>query len=55
VNDGVHSANITLIGQYATGNFTKASDGHGGTLIGDPPVVAQTDPPPAALVNPHSA
>ncbi len=53
VADTVHSAGITLLGQYVVGQFTKQSDGHGGTLVGDPPVVAQTDPAPAALVNPH--
>jgi hypothetical protein len=50
----VHSANLTLLGQYVVGQFTSASDGHGGTLIGDPPVaVATTDPAPTALVNPR--
>ena len=53
VADTVHSANITLLGQYVVGNFTKASDGHGGTLVGDPPVTAQTDQQAAGLVNPH--
>jgi hypothetical protein len=53
VSDGVHTANITLIGQYTTAQFTKASDGHGGTLVGDPPVVAQTDQPAVGLVNPR--
>jgi hypothetical protein len=47
------SASITLLGQYvagAGGSFTSASDGNGGTRVGDPPVVAQTD----LLANPHS-
>jgi hypothetical protein len=43
VSDGINTANITLLGQYSTAQFTKASDGHGGTFIGDPPV-AQPDP-----------
>jgi hypothetical protein len=38
VTDGVHTANLTLLGQYVTAQFTSGSDGHGGTLIGDPPV-----------------
>ena len=38
VSDGIHTANLTLLGQYTTAQFTKQSDGHGGTLIGDPPV-----------------
>jgi autotransporter passenger strand-loop-strand repeat protein len=54
VSGGNHVANLTLLGQYTVGQFTSASDGHGGTLVGDPPVVAQTDPQPG-LVTPHSA
>jgi autotransporter passenger strand-loop-strand repeat protein len=38
VSDGTHTANITLLGQYVTAQFTKASDGAGGTLVGDPPL-----------------
>jgi autotransporter passenger strand-loop-strand repeat protein len=38
VSDGINTANITLLGQYVAGNFTKQSDGNGGTLITDPPV-----------------
>jgi autotransporter passenger strand-loop-strand repeat protein len=55
VTDGAHTANIMLLGQYVTGQFTKASDGHGGTLIGDPPAVTAADPAPAAMVNPQHA
>jgi len=33
VTDGVHTANIALLGQYMAASFTAASDGHGGTLI----------------------
>ncbi len=43
VSGGGNVANITLLGQYVVGQFTSASDGHGGTLVGDPPVVAQTE------------
>jgi autotransporter passenger strand-loop-strand repeat protein/YD repeat-containing protein len=38
VSDGVHTAQLTLLGHYVTSQFTLASDGNGGTLIGDPPV-----------------
>ena len=56
VNDHAgHIANIALLGQYVEGQFTKQSDGMGGTLVGDPPVVAQTDPQSLGLVNPHQA
>ena len=40
VTDGVHTANLTLLGQYVTAQFTSANDGHGGVLIGDPPAPA---------------
>jgi hypothetical protein len=33
VNDGTHTANIQLLGQYTASEFAAASDGHGGTLI----------------------
>jgi hypothetical protein len=50
VSSGGVSADITLLGQYLQGNFKISDDTHGGTLVADPPVVAQTD----LLVNPHS-
>jgi hypothetical protein len=40
VSDGTHAANLTLLGQYVTAQFTKAGDGHSGILIGDPPAEA---------------
>jgi probable HAF family extracellular repeat protein/autotransporter passenger strand-loop-strand repeat protein len=36
VTDGTHTANLTLLGQYSTGNFSLASDSHGGTVVTDP-------------------
>jgi hypothetical protein len=33
VTDGVHAANIALIGQYTASEFALSNDGHGGTLI----------------------
>jgi autotransporter passenger strand-loop-strand repeat protein len=50
VTDGLHTANLTLLGQYVTAQFTLASDGHGGTFVGDPPLTAMTDPSPETLV-----
>lgn len=38
VTDGTHTANLTLLGQYSTANFSLSSDGHGGTVITDPAV-----------------
>jgi autotransporter passenger strand-loop-strand repeat protein len=37
VTDGTNTANLTLLGQYSTANFSLASDGNGGTIITDPP------------------
>ncbi|HZP79366.1 MAG TPA: hypothetical protein VFB45_24745, partial [Pseudolabrys sp.] len=39
VSDGTHTANLLLLGNYVAGNFTAQTDGHGGTLITDPPVI----------------
>ena len=39
VSDGTHTANIALTGNYSLANFTASSDGHGGTIIVDPPVL----------------
>jgi autotransporter passenger strand-loop-strand repeat protein len=33
VNDGAHTANVQLLGQYMASEFAAASDGNGGTLI----------------------
>jgi hypothetical protein len=38
VTDGTHSADLTLVGHYVTGNFTLHDDGSGHVLIVDPPV-----------------
>jgi hypothetical protein len=38
LTDGTHTAQIALLGQYVTANFKLSDDGHGGTLIVDPPV-----------------
>lgn len=38
VSDGTHTAAILLLGQYLAANFNMASDGHGGTLVTDPPI-----------------
>jgi autotransporter passenger strand-loop-strand repeat protein len=41
VSDGSHVASLELLGQYTAADFALSSDGHGGTLISDPGVVAQ--------------
>jgi len=43
VNDGTHIANLTLLGQYVTGQFHVTSDGHGGTVVTDPPLTVAPD------------
>jgi hypothetical protein len=46
VADATHSANIALVGNYLTSTWVAASDGHGGTIIHDPPIAAgQSDSP----------
>ena len=44
VNDGTHTANIALLGQYMAASFVTSADGLGGTLVQDPPpaTLAQT-------------
>jgi hypothetical protein len=42
VSDGSHTASLALLGQYTAADFALSSDGHGGTLITDPGVLAQT-------------
>jgi autotransporter passenger strand-loop-strand repeat protein len=49
VSQGGHSADITLLGQYAVGQFAPSADGHGGTLVTDPPVAVATDAGPLVL------
>jgi autotransporter passenger strand-loop-strand repeat protein len=53
VTNGATMVDITLLGQYATGNFNVSSATGGGTVVSDPPLATQTDPPPGTLVNPH--
>lgn len=38
VSSGASVENLTLLGQYSLASFNATSDGHGGTLITDPPV-----------------
>ena len=50
VTDGSHTANIALLGNYLASTFVASSDGHGGTLVVDPPLVTQN-----ALAQPQHA
>jgi large repetitive protein len=38
VTDGTHTARLAMLGDHALANFTLADDGHGGTLVSDPPL-----------------
>jgi len=50
VAHGSSTAQILMIGNYVLANFTKQADGHGGTLITDPPVQSLT----GGVFIPHS-
>jgi hypothetical protein len=49
VSDGLHAQSVALLGQYMASSFVMASDGHGGTLINDPPANQQP-----LLTHPHA-
>jgi hypothetical protein len=53
VSGGGHSADLTLLGQYVTGNFSIFADSNGGTLVFDPPIAAADSA--TTLVNAHPA
>jgi autotransporter passenger strand-loop-strand repeat protein len=40
VKEGSQTQSFTLAGSYTVSNFSASSDGHGGTLITDPPVTS---------------
>jgi len=50
ISDGMDTAQLRLIGQYTAANFHMASNGAGGTLVWDPPVVLNDQ---HALANPR--
>jgi hypothetical protein len=50
VTQGANTINVALFGNYIASSFVASSDGHGGTLITDPPIVAQNP-----LTQPHGA
>ena len=49
VTAGANSISIALLGNYMASSFALSSDGHGGTLISDPPPASQ-----AQLTQPHA-
>lgn len=46
VTEGTTTINVALLGSYLANSFVASSDGHGGTLITDPP------PPPQVMLGP---
>jgi hypothetical protein len=53
VGNGSQNANIALLGNYIASTFTLSSDGHGGTSVVDPPMIAAM--PLAASLKTHAA
>jgi hypothetical protein len=49
VKEGASTVNIALLGSYMAGSFVASSDGHGGTLVTDPPSGQQP-----LLAQPHA-
>jgi hypothetical protein len=44
VSDGTHVAKLNMIGNFTLASFHAASDGSGGTLITDPPLLGGAPP-----------
>ena len=52
VSDGTHTVHIALLGNYTLANFTVSSDGHGGTMLVDPPISGgQAEDPMDSAIN----
>jgi len=41
VNNGTNTVSLSFVGSYSQANFKFADDGHGGTIIYDPPTASQ--------------
>jgi hypothetical protein len=55
VSDGTHTANIALLGNYLASTFVASSDGHGGTLVVDPPANTFNPQTPPVLAQSFAA
>jgi hypothetical protein len=42
IGNGSQAAHIALLGNYLASSFTLSGDGHGGTNVVDPPMLAST-------------
>jgi hypothetical protein len=61
VTDGAHAAHISLLGDYLKSGWTLSSDGHGGTVVVDPPTIlpgypnaTTTGVPAGVTLTPHN-
>jgi autotransporter passenger strand-loop-strand repeat protein len=45
IKEGSQTQSLALVGSYTTANFSATSDGHGGTLITDPPATGSGSDP----------
>ncbi len=48
VSDGTHTADIHFLGSYQLGNFKFADDGHGGSIVYDPPIADPSSADPSS-------
>ena len=55
VTDGNKSATLQFNGSYQAANFKFVSDGHGGTIVYDPPVANDAGQPNGFAVGQHGA
>ena len=55
ISDGANTANIHFTGTYSESNFKFASDGHGGTIVYDPPTDVSTQTATEPVIVDHGA
>ena len=55
VTDGTDTTTLDFNGTYVLANFKFASDGGGGTIVYDPPVLAQLQPPGVSPISGNNA
>ena len=55
VSNGTSTLDLSFFGNYSQANFKFANDGHGGTIVYDPPVVPGGAPNPAGMDGPSAA
>jgi autotransporter passenger strand-loop-strand repeat protein len=52
ISDGSNVATLDLLGQYSAAQFALSADGHGGTLVTDPPITGSAQN--AIAASPHA-